>query len=75
MSAFGFTEEEMRQAKFAIVVNRVIGARWSKHFKSQDEAAMSWLEFQNRNPESCIEEWFNTMEPGTFKIPNRVWKL
>ena len=75
MSTSVFTAEQIHLAKFAIVVNRVIGARWSKHFKSQDEAAMSWLEFQKRNPESCIEDWFNTMEPGTFTIPNRVWKL
>ena len=67
--------EEMRQAKFAIVVNRVIGARWSEHFKTQDEAAMSWLEFQTRNPESSIEDWFNTIQSGTVTTSNKPWKL
>lgn len=67
--------EEMRQAKFAIVANRVIGTRLHLHFKTQDEAAISWLEFRRRNQKARIEAWFNTIQPGIFPIPNQTWKL
>ena len=50
-------------ARSQIAAHKSVGENWNTYFKTQQEAAESWLNYQARHPRATLEEWLAECTP------------
>lgn len=56
-------KEDIAQACTSIAAHKTVGENWVIYFRTQEEAARSWLRYKSKYPRTTLEEWLKQCKP------------